>query len=128
MNINTVILPSNGHLIFLESERTVNFHVKRMYVICGVKAGEHRGYHAHKNLKQVLFCPYGKIEILLDDGKERASIILDSPQKGLIIEKEWREILWLQDNSVLCVLASDYYDEDDYIRDYDDFLRSAKCK
>lgn len=80
--------------------------------------------HAHKKLRQVLWCPYGKILIKLDDGFEKAEVLLDSPDKGLIVESNmWRDMLWQQDNSVLCVAADSFYDADDYIRNYEKFLR-----
>ena len=64
---------------------------------------------------------------MLDDGRQRTAILLDKPNKGLLLEDAlWREMLWLEDNSVLCVAASDYYDEDDYIRDYQAFLKYIK--
>lgn len=80
--------------------------------------------HAHKMLKQVLFCPSGACTILLDDGKEKKYVRLDRPTEGLIIEANvWREMYDFTSDAVLAVLASDYYDEDDYIRNYDVFLR-----
>ena len=124
MGIQIIPIRSNGNLCYLESERDFPFPIKRVYFTHGEKIGAHRGFHAHKTLKQVLFCPHGRINIILDDGNERAEVMLDCPAKGLFLENSliWREIIWLKDKSVLCVLASDYYDESDYIRDYDEFL------
>lgn len=80
--------------------------------------------HAHKKLQQILWCPYGEIKIILDTGKAKNYYLLDSPEKGLFIENGiWREMIWEKEGSVLCVAASDYYKEDDYIRDYNKFLR-----
>lgn len=113
-----------GGLTFIEGERDVPFPFRRVYWIHGTEKGVKRGFHAHISVRQLLFCPYGSIEILLDDGKEKASVMLDSPNKGLILYPGlWREMLWHQSGSPLCVIASEYYDAADYIRDYDEFLR-----
>ena len=116
-----------GSLSVFEACRDIPFEIKRVYYIHGVAAGERRGYHAHKALKQMMFCPYGSIRIGLDDGQETAEIVLDDPSKGLVLEPGlWRTMDWLVDNSVLCVMASDYYTESDYIRNYSDFLEYRK--
>ena len=113
-----------GKLSFFEAERDVPFEIKRIYYIHGVPDKSQRGGHAHIALRQILFCPYGEIEIILDDGTKRESILLDDPSKGLVIGPGlWREMVWHRENSVLCVAASEYYDAADYIRDYDVFLR-----
>ena len=117
----------SGSLSFFESNRDIPFPIKRIYYICGVNAGSLRGFHAHKKLKQFLFCPYGKIELSLEDLNGKTSVILDSPNIGIIIDHPvWREMKWLVDNSVLCVAASDYYLESDYIREYKDFCEYIK--
>lgn len=124
LNSRTIGNSEIGFLSFFESEKDVPFEIKRVYYIYDVPTGTKRGMHAHKTLKQFLWCPYGAIKIVLDNGKEKKEYMLDSPQKGLIVgEGIWRDMYWLKGNSVLCVAASDYYDENDYIRDYDEFLR-----
>ena len=116
-----------GKLSFFEASRDVPFEIKRIYYIHGVPDKSQRGGHAHISLHQILFCPYGKIEILLDDGYEKASVMLDDPSKGLVIGPGlWRDMLWHTDGAVLCVAASAYYDEKDYIRSYDAFLEYRK--
>ena len=86
-----------------------------------------RGGHAHKQLTQLLWCPYGSITILLDDGTDKAEAKLDAPSKGAIGEHAmWREMRWEQEGSVLCVAASEFYDESDYIRDYAAFQAYVK--
>lgn len=123
INIKTVPTKDEGNLSFFEENRSFPYDIKRIYYISGVPEGVERGHHAHKELKQLLFCPYGEIVVTLDNGKERESILLDNPSIGLIIDRPlWREMIWLKKNSVLCVAASDYYTEQDYIRNYDDFL------
>lgn len=112
-----------GHLSFFEAMRDIPFEIKRVYYTYNVAVGVKRGMHAHKRLNQLLWCPYGTIEVILDDGTKRESYILNSPDKGLIIGNGiWREMYWKNEASVLCVVASDYYDESDYIRNYDEFL------
>ena len=123
IKINTIDSGYAGKLSFFEGSKDIPFEIKRIYYIHGVPARAERGGHAHKALKQILFCPYGEIEIILDNGKERVSVMLDDPSKGLLVEHSlWREMVWHIDNSVLCVAASEYYDENDYIRNYEDFL------
>lgn len=124
LRIKTIDSGYAGKLSFFECSHDIPFEIKRVYYIHGIPDGSVRGGHAHKALRQVLFCPYGKIEIVLDDGHKRESILLDDPTKGLLIGPGlWREMIWHQENSVLCVAASEYYDAKDYIRDYETFLR-----
>lgn len=126
-NIKTVSTETLGALSFFEASRDIPFDVKRIYYIYDAPKGAQRGGHAHRNLHQILFCPYGKIEIVLDDGTERESVMLDDSGKGLLIGPGlWREMIWHTDNAVLCVAASEYYDEHDYIRNYQDFLNYKK--
>ena len=114
----------SGFLSFFESEKDIPFSIRRIYYTYGVPVGTKRGMHAHKKLQQVLWCPYGEIEVVLDDGKEKGNFLLDSPEKALLVLRGyWRDMYWRKEGSVLCVAASDYYDEADYIRDYDEFLR-----
>lgn len=116
-----------GYLSFFETNKDIPFEIKRIYYIYDVPLGKKRGMHAHKTLCQVLWCPYGEIEVVLDNGKEKASYLLDSPEKILLILKGyWREMKWRKEGSVLCVAASDYYNESDYIRNYDDFIKMVK--
>lgn len=123
LDIHTVETPGEGYLSFFEGERDLLFQIRRVYYIHGTQAGVQRGGHAHRQLRQILFCPYGSILLKLDDGREKAQVLLNSPHKGLILGSGiWREMLWNKDDSVLCVAASEYYDESDYIRDYQQFL------
>jgi RimJ/RimL family protein N-acetyltransferase/dTDP-4-dehydrorhamnose 3,5-epimerase-like enzyme len=127
INIKTVCDKKLGSLSYFESKRDFPFEVKRVYYITNASEGIIRGHHSHKDLKQFIFSPYGMIQLILDDGDTKEEITLSSPSVGVIIDKSvWREILWLKDNSVLCVAASDYYDESDYIRDYDEFIEFIK--
>lgn len=112
-----------GSLIALEENKNIPFTVKRVYYMYDTKPGVHRGFHAHKTLSQILFCPSGACTIMLDSGREKAHVRLNRPTEGLLIEPNiWREMYDFTSDAVLMVLASDYYDESDYIRNYKEFL------
>lgn len=116
-----------GSLVALEENKNIPFTVKRVYYMYGTKEGVHRGFHAHKSLKQVLFCPIGACTVMLDSGYERINVRLDKPTEGLVIEPNvWREMYDFTQDAVLMVLASEYYDESDYIRNYDEFIEYIK--
>lgn len=122
IHITTIPTVNAGELSFFETNKDLPFDIKRIYYISKVPEGVRRGFHAHKELKQLLFCPYGRIQLILENKTGREEIELSDPSIGVIIDTcTWREMLWLQKDSVLCVAASDYYDEEDYIRDYDIF-------
>lgn len=124
VKIKTIATVDAGELSFFEGSKDIPFEIKRIYYISKVPEGMRRGYHAHKSLKQILFCPYGRIQMILENKNGREEIELSDPSIGIVIEEPtWREMLWLQKDSVLCVAASDYYDPDDYVRDYADFQR-----
>lgn len=111
-----------GFLTYIESFKDVPFGIKRIYYIYGTKKGKPRGFHAHKTLKQFAICLKGKCKIILDDGKERKEVVLDRPNVGLMIDKMiWCEI-YFENDSILLVLVSDYYNEKDYIRSYKEFI------
>lgn len=115
---------NNGSLVFFEEAKSYLDEVKRIYYVFNANAGVMRGYHAHKNLKQIMFCAHGKIKLVLNDGNEEDVVLLDHPSKILFVGPMiWHTLEWLVEDSVLVVLASDNYDESDYIRDYDEFLR-----
>jgi len=113
-----------GSLISLEENINVPFKIKRVYFIFDTNDGVSRGLHAHKDLKQVVICVKGSCRLVLDDGKSKESIILDSPNKGIYIDNsKWREMHDFSEDCILLVLASKVYDESDYIRHYKDFLK-----
>ncbi|WP_319782079.1 FdtA/QdtA family cupin domain-containing protein [Oceanisphaera sp. IT1-181] len=118
---------NRGSLVALEAEKTVPFDIKRVYYIFGTLLGVARGFHAHKNLKQVAVCVTGKCRMVLDNGIEKKEVWLDSPTRGLLIEGlVWHEMHDFSEDCVLLVLASEHYDEADYIRDYQEFLKVNK--
>lgn len=115
-----------GSLVALESNKGVPFDIKRVYYIFGTKSGVSRGFHAHKNLKQVAICVTGSCRFILDNGKQREEFLLDNSTIGLVIDDlTWREMHDFTPNCVLMVLADHYYDENDYIRDYQEFIKVA---
>jgi dTDP-4-dehydrorhamnose 3,5-epimerase-like enzyme len=117
-----------GSLVAVEigMEKAVPFEIKRVYYIYHTAKGVSRGYHAHKNLKQVAICLAGRCRMVLDDGTSHEEVWLDSPTKGLVIEdRTWREMHDFSEDCVLLVLASEHYDESDYIRSYEDFLKQV---
>lgn len=112
-----------GSLISLEQNKNIPFEIKRIYYIFGTKENVSRGFHAHKNLEQVAICLSGSCRFILDNGKNKEEITLNSPAKGLYINNYiWREMHDFSSDCVLVVLASEHYMESDYIRNYDDFL------
>ena len=122
IHIRTIPTVDAGELSFFEGTHEIPFEIKRIYYISKVPEGIRRGFHAHKELKQLLFCPYGRIQLVLENTNGREEIELSDPSIGVVIDQcTWREMLWLQKDSVLCVAASDFYKVEDYIRDYDEF-------
>lgn len=118
-----------GSLISLEANKNVPFEIKRVYYIYGTKENIRRGFHAHKNLTQLIVVVNGSCWILLDDGEVRKEVFLNKPTSGLIVESRiWREMYDFSPDCVLVVLASDHYDESDYIRNYDDFLKMTRVE
>ena len=116
-----------GSLVALETGKTVPFDIKRVYYIFATQKDVARGFHAHKDLKQIVVCVTGKCRMILDDSKVRQEIWLDSPTKGLLIsDLVWREMHDFSEDCVLLVLASEHYDESDYIRHYEDFIKIAR--
>ena len=112
-----------GSLVSIESFREIPFNIKRVYYIFDTKLSVSRGFHAHHALKQFIVCVSGSCRILLDDGKRTEETWLDSPTKGiLILNLIWREMHDFSEDCVLLVLASDYYNEADYIRSYENFI------
>lgn len=120
---------SRGQLVALEEFSDIPFKVRRVYYIYDTKKDVSRGFHAHKNLEQILICVHGSCKVLLDDGYERQTVLLDNPCKGLYVANDmWREMFDFSQDAVLLVLASELYDETDYIRSYDDFKKMIKVK
>jgi len=116
-----------GSLIAIEQGYNTPFEIKRVYYIFDTKEDVRRGYHAHIDLKQLAICIKGSCTFVLDDGEVKNELTLSSPNTGLLIEGLlWREMYNFSDDCVLLVLASEHYDESDYIRDYDKFIEVVK--
>ena len=113
-----------GQLVSLEEYNDIPFEIKRVYYMYDTVEGVVRGHHAHRNLQQILFCVHGSCKVLLDNGKEKKIVPLEKPYEGLYIANNmWREMYDFSPDAVLMVLASEVYNEADYIRDYDEFLK-----
>jgi hypothetical protein len=118
------ISDSRGNITFIESTNHIPFEIERVYYLYDVPGGETRGGHAHRNLEQFLISANGSFDVVLDDGSARQRIHLSRPYYGLyIISGVWRELENFSSGSVCLVLASEPYAEDDYIREYSEYLR-----
>jgi len=116
-----------GSLVALEKGDDFPFDIKRVYYIWGTDKNAIRGKHSHRKLEQVIVCTSGSCDFILDDGKEREFIHLNNPSQGLHIKSNiWREFTNFSSDCVVMVLASEHYDESDYIRDYQTFLKETK--
>jgi dTDP-4-dehydrorhamnose 3,5-epimerase-like enzyme len=112
-----------GNITPVQENKDVPFDIKRVYYLYDVPSGETRGGHAHKGLYQLIVAASGSFDVVLDDGKNKRTITLNRPNYGLYVTPYiWRELINFSSGSVLLVLASLKYDEDDYIRDYSNFL------
>lgn len=116
-----------GSLCFMESNRHVPFPIQRLFYVYGVQPNANRGAHAHKALHQFVIPVAGSFEIELDDGQQKRIEKMEDPAKGLHIPPMiWNELRDFSPGAVCAVLASDYYDESDYFRDYRQFLMAAR--
>ncbi len=121
------ILDPRGNLTFIESGNHIPFDIRRVYYLYDVPGGAHRGGHGHKALHQLMIAMSGSFDVLLDDGRTKFKYHLNRSYYGLYIPPMmWREIDNFSSGSVCMVLASDHYDENDYYREYADFLRDAQ--
>ena len=130
MNYKIIDIPKinnkSGNIGVIENT-TIPFDVKRVYYLFDVPSGAKRGGHAHKKLKQVILAISGSFDVVLKDGKSKEIITLNKPDKGLLIENNiWRELENFSSGSVCLVLASEEFSEDDYIRNYKEYLSFVK--
>jgi oxalate decarboxylase/phosphoglucose isomerase-like protein (cupin superfamily) len=117
-----------GNLTFIEAERHVPFHVKRIFYLYDVPTGESRGAHAHKELQQVVICLSGSFDVIVDDGIHTARFHLNRPWQGLYVPPlVWGAEVNFDPGSVCIVLASEYYNETDYYRDYDVYVKAVRA-
>jgi len=132
LEINIIDLPKitdpRGNLTFAEGLDKVPFEIKRAYWVYDVPGGESRGGHAHKKLRQFVVALSGSFHVTLDNGYERKTVLLNHPYQGLIIETNtWRTLDDFSSGAVCLVLASEHYEAEDYIEDYDEFLKYVGC-
>ncbi|EMJ93229.1 sugar 3,4-ketoisomerase [Leptospira alstonii] len=115
----------DGNLVIMESLRDIPFEIKRIYYINNLENSVSiRGLHAHKEIEQVIFCVSGSFTLKLDDGLTKQKIFMNNDNMGVILGKMlWHSMEGFSSGCVLLVVASDYYREDDYIRDYSDFIQ-----
>jgi hypothetical protein len=122
-----VIHRAEGNLTFVEANRHVPFDVQRVFYMYDVPGGASRGGHAHRALEQLIVAMSGSFEVVVDDGQDRRTILLNRSYDGLYLPPMiWRELVNFSSGSVCMVLASAYYDEADYYRDYDEFRAAAE--
>lgn len=116
-----------GKLAVLEGNRSIPFEIKRVYWIFDTLPDQERGFHSHKDMEQIVVAMDGACEFELDDGTKKETVVLNRPDKGLYIGKNiWRVMKNFSYGCKLMVLASDYYDEKEYIRNYDEFLKEVR--
>ena len=121
------IAEPRGNLTFVEGERHVPFEIRRVYYLYDVPGGADRGGHAHKGLRQLIVSMSGSFDVILDDGREKQRFHLNRSYYGLYVcPMIWRELDNFSSGSVCLVLASNHYDESDYYRDYQDFLKALR--
>jgi mannose-6-phosphate isomerase-like protein (cupin superfamily) len=125
-NIQIIDIPKisepRGNLSVIEKD-VIPFEMKRVYYLYDIPSGAERGGHAHKNLQQFLIALSGSFDVVLKDGQRELKITLNRPNQGLLIKSGiWRELENFSSGSVCLVIASDVYNEEDYIREYEDFL------
>ncbi len=130
MEIEIIEIPtienSLGNIAVVEND-VIPFDIKRVYYLYDIPSSSVRGGHSHKNLEQVLIAVSGSFDVILKDGNMVRTVTLNKPDKGLFIKKNtWREIENFSSGAVCLVLASTVYNEDDYIRNFDDFLKSRQ--
>tara|TARA_B100000700_G_scaffold329703_2_gene452475 strand:- start:1114 stop:1527 length:414 start_codon:yes stop_codon:yes gene_type:complete len=118
------ISDARGALVALEECKNIPIEVRRIYYIYDTPVDRERGFHAHKELRQVAVCLKGSVDILMDDGAIQEKITLNHPSKGLVIDNmQWHVMSNFSSDCVLLVLADDEYKESDYIRNYEEFLK-----
>jgi hypothetical protein len=121
------ITDPRGNLTFVEGERHVPFSIQRVYYLYDVPGGESRGGHAHKKLEQFIIAASGSFDVVIDDGKNKKNFFLNRSYYGVYVPRmHWRELINFSSGSVCLVLASEYYEESDYYRDYEDFKAAAQ--
>jgi len=127
IKVNSVVEGKRGSVSFCETNKQIPFSIRRVYWIYNVSSKKSRGEHAHKKTEQVLFCIQGSIKMGLDDGTHKDNITLNNPDIGVFLGRMlWHKMSNFKKNTVLLILASEYYNEKDCIRDYSIFKKNLK--
>lgn len=129
MNSEIIVLPKSqnpsGNYAIIEGN-TLPFDIKRVYYLYDIPSDAERGGHSHINQQEFLIAVSGSFDVILNDGKATKTVTLNKPDKGLLIKQGvWRELNNFSSGAVCLVMSSDTFEESDYIRDYDDFLKSV---
>ncbi len=121
------IIDPRGNLTVTEEKTDVPFEIRRVYWVYDVPSGESRGGHAHKKCKEVVIALSGSFHVTLDDGQTKETYLLNHPWQGLLIDTGiWRTLDDFSSGAVCLVLASDLFEEEDYIREYEEFIEEVK--
>ena len=132
MNARIIELPRitdpRGNLTVCENESNLPFDVKRVYWVYDVAGGESRGSHAHKHCREFIIAVSGSFSVTVNDGKREQTFMLNHPYQGLLVEEnQWRTLEDFSSGAVCLVLASEPFDEDDYIRDFEEYTKYLEC-
>ena len=126
-SVRTIVGPT-GNLSIIESLKDISFDIKRIFYISNVPKESKRGFHAHRHTKQFLICLKGSCEVYLEFKGKSETIILKENAEGIFIQNEWHIMKNFSDDCILLVLANSIYDEKDYIRNYEEFLKYSNEK
>ena len=130
IELNQIVDEKDGVLSVVESRKEIPFDIKRIYYIYGLAYPKAiRGLHAHHKLEQVIFCVNGSFKLMLDDGEDKQFLFMSDPNHGIYIGPYlWHSMFEFSKDCIILVIASDYYDETDYIRSYGEFLKLFASK
>lgn len=122
------ILDPRGNLTVTEELKDIPFDIRRVYWVYDVPSGESRGGHAHKTCREFIIAVSGSFSVTLNNGREQKTYLLNHPYQGLLVETgTWRTLDDFSSGAVCLVLASEFFTEDDYIRDFDEYLEYLRC-
>lgn len=122
------IVDPRGNLTVAEQYKNVPFTIKRVYWTYDIPSGSYRGGHAHKHCREMLVAISGSFSVVLNNGKDEETYLLNHPNQGLIVDRGiWRTLEDFSSGAVCLVLAEDEFSEDDYIRDYQEYIKYLEC-
>lgn len=121
------VVDFRGNLTFVQNDDSIPFQIRRIYYVYDIPTGAERGGHAHKDLRELIVPLMGSFDCVVDDGNARATYHLDQPSAGLFVPQMiWRDLTDFSSNAICLVLASELFEEQDYYREYSDFLRAVQ--